>query len=47
MGDLEQRDFIEDLKKVGPASKQILNYTYPPLLYQRGDEDEDEDEDGD
>lgn len=25
-------------------SKQILNYSYPPLLYQRGD-DEDEDED--
>ena len=33
--------------KVGPFSKQIMNYSYPPLLYQRGDdseEDECEDE---
>lgn len=33
--------------KVGPFSKQIMNYSYPPLLYQRGDdseEDEGEDE---
>jgi len=37
--------FLEDLKQIGPYSKQILNYTYPPLLYQRGD-DEDEDDDG-
>jgi len=37
---------VEDLKQVGPYSKQILNYTYPPLLYQRSDED-DEDEDDD
>jgi hypothetical protein len=30
---------------VGPFAKQILNYSYPPLLYQRGDgEEEDEDE---
>jgi len=30
---------------VGPFSKQILNYSYPPLLYQRGDEDDSESED--
>lgn len=30
--------------KIGPFSKQILNYSYPPLLYQRGD---DTDEEGD
>lgn len=34
------------LKKVGPHCKQILNYSYPPLLYQRSDEEEDEFEDG-
>lgn len=33
------------MNKVGPHSKQILNYSYPPLLYQRGDESEEEDED--
>jgi hypothetical protein len=27
------RKFFDDLKKVGPYSKQILNYSYPPLLY--------------
>ena len=43
--DQENRDFLDELKQVGPFSKQILNYTYPPLLYQRGDEDDDEDED--
>ena len=32
--------------KVGPFSKQILNYSYPPLLYQRGDESEDDQDDG-
>ena len=38
---------------MGPFAKQILNYSYPPLLYQRGDgddedeEDEDEEEDDD
>lgn len=42
------RDFCEDLKKCGPHSKQILNYSYPPLLYQRGEDDEeDEEEEGD
>jgi len=34
---------LKDLTKVGPFSKQILNYSYPPLLYQRGDESEEED----
>ncbi len=44
--DAGMREFLADLKKVGPFSKQILNYSYPPLLYQRGDYDEeDEDED--
>lgn len=38
------KNFLKDLTKVGPYSKQILNYSYPPLLYQRGD-DSDEDED--
>jgi hypothetical protein len=33
---------------VGPFAKQILNYSYPPLLYQRGDgEEEDEDDEED
>jgi hypothetical protein len=36
---------LADLKKVGPFSKQILNYSYPPLLYQRGDDDDDDEED--
>jgi hypothetical protein len=31
---------IDLLRKIGPHSKQILNYSYPPLLYQRGEEDE-------
>jgi hypothetical protein len=31
--DLQVKDFLEDLRKVGPFSKQILNYSYPPLLY--------------
>jgi hypothetical protein len=35
---------LDLVKKVGPFSKQILNYSYPPLLYQRGEEDEDESE---
>lgn len=39
--------FLEELKKVGPNAKQILNYTYPPLLYQRGDDDDEDDEDDD
>jgi len=43
--DNEARKFLEELKKVGPYSKQILNYSYPPLLYQRGDDDEDDEDD--
>ena len=48
--DRQARKFIESLKQVGPFSKQILNYSYPPLLYQRGDDegdDEDDDEEAD
>ena len=40
--DHQNRNFLDELKKIGPFSKQILNYTYPPLLYQRGEEDEEE-----
>lgn len=40
--DKEAKKFIEALRKIGPFSKQILNYSYPPLLYQRGEEDEDD-----
>lgn len=36
------KGFLKDLSKVGPFSKQILNYSYPPLLYQRGDDSEEE-----
>ena len=39
------RKFLDELKKIGPFSKQILNYSYPPLLYQRGDDEEDEEDD--
>ena len=35
---------IDGLRKIGPFSKHILNYSYPPLLYQRGEDDDDEDE---
>jgi hypothetical protein len=38
------KKFLEGLKKIGPFSKHILNYSYPPLLYQRGDDEEEEDE---
>lgn len=44
MQDVYVKGFLKDLMKVGPFSKQIMNYSYPPLLYQRGD-DSDEDED--
>jgi len=27
------KKFIDGLRKIGPFSKQILNYSYPPLLY--------------
>lgn len=43
--DQQMKAFFEDIKKIGPFSKQILNYSYPPLLYQRGDDEEDDDED--
>lgn len=43
--DLQMKEFLDELKKVGPNSKQILNYSYPPLLYQRGDDEDDEEED--
>lgn len=43
--DSQLRKFLDELKKVGPYSKQILNYSYPPLLYQRGDEEDEEDDD--
>ncbi len=36
---------MDELSKVGPNAKQILNYSYPPLLYQRGEDDEDDGED--
>lgn len=44
--DIQSRNFLEELRKIGPFSKQILNYSYPPLLYQRGDDDDEEEEDG-
>ena len=31
--DKAAKKFIEGLRKVGPFSKHILNYSYPPLLY--------------
>ena len=48
MQDNYVKGFLKELMKVGPYSKQIRNYSYPPLLYQRGDDssssgDEDED----
>ena len=43
--DAYAKGFFKNLMKVGPFSKQILNYSYPPLLYQRG-EDSNEDDDG-
>jgi hypothetical protein len=42
--DKNNRKFVDELRKIGPFSKQILNYTYPPLLYQRGEDDEDDEE---
>ena len=43
--DKQMKGFLDELKKVGPFSKQILSYSYPPLLYQRGDEEDDDDAD--
>ena len=31
--DKAAKRFIDALRKVGPHSKHILNYSYPPLLY--------------
>ena len=31
--DKAAKKFIDALRKVGPFSKHILNYSYPPLLY--------------
>lgn len=42
--DKAAKKFLEGLKKIGPFSKHILNYSYPPLLYQRGDDEEEEEE---
>jgi len=42
--DRAAKRFIDALRKVGPHSKHILNYSYPPLLYQRGDDEEEDDE---
>ena len=41
------KGFLKDLLKVGQFSKQILNYSYPPLLYQRGDDSQEDDPDDD
>lgn len=41
------KGFLKDLLKVGQFSKQILNYSYPPLLYQRGDDSQEDDMDED
>lgn len=38
------KGFLKDLNKVGPFSKEILSYSYPPLLYQRGDDSEEEED---
>ena len=42
--DKAAKRFIDALRKVGPHSKNILNYSYPPLLYQRGDDEDEDDE---
>lgn len=42
--DKAAKKFLDGLKKIGPFSKHILNYSYPPLLYQRGDDEEEEEE---
>ncbi|CDW82152.1 UNKNOWN [Stylonychia lemnae] len=38
--DGQARKFLEKLQQVGPYSKQILNYSYPQLLFQRGNDEE-------
>lgn len=42
--DREAEDYLQLLQRVGPHSKKILNYSYPPLLYQRGEVEDDSDE---
>lgn len=44
IADRGAKKFLDMLRKIGPHSKQILNYSYPPLLYQRGEEDDEEEE---
>lgn len=44
--DHQVKKFLADLQEVGPFSKQILNYSYPPLLYQRGDDSDEDDDQG-
>jgi hypothetical protein len=39
MQDKQNERLLNVLRKVGPYSKQILNYSYPPLLYQRNEDD--------
>ena len=36
------KGFLKNLLDVGPQSKAILNYSYPPLLYHRGDDSEED-----
>ena len=45
--DIEVKNFLKELKNVGEFSKKILNYSYPPLLYQRGDDDDEDEEEDD
>jgi lipoate synthase len=33
LADKGAKKFLDMLRKIGPHSKQILNYSYPPLLY--------------
>jgi len=47
VADKGARKFLDVLRKIGPHSKQILNYSYPPLLYQRGEEEDEDDEEQD
>jgi hypothetical protein len=44
--DFHVQKYLRDLQKVGIHSKQILNYSYPPLLYQRGDDSDENGGDG-
>jgi lipoate synthase len=33
LADKGAKKFLDMLRKIGPHSKQILNYSYPPPLY--------------